>query len=55
MATYTKFHQHVENMAHGVHNFSSDSTCTITVALCNAANAPSVSADAVLADIVQIA
>jgi hypothetical protein len=55
MATYTKFQAFVEHLAEGVHNFSSDATCTITVALCNAANAPSVSADAVLADIVQIA
>lgn len=55
MATFTKFQAFVEHLAEGVHNFSSDATCTITVALCNAANAPSVSADAVLADIVQIA
>jgi hypothetical protein len=55
MATYTKFQAFVEHLAEGVHNFSSDATCTITVALCNAANAPSVSADAVLADITTIA
>lgn len=40
MAAYQKFQPFVEHLAEGVHNFSSDSTCTITVALCNAANAP---------------
>lgn len=45
----------MEHLAEGVHNFSSDSTCTITVALCNAANAPSASADSVLADLTTIA
>ncbi len=52
MATYTKFQQFVEDLAHGVHNFDSD---TIKVALSNASNAPSASADAVLADITTIA
>ena len=52
MATYTKFQQFVEDLAHGVHNFDSD---TIKVALSSAANAPSASADAVLADITTIA
>lgn len=55
MATFTKFQQFVEDLAKGVHNFTSDSTCTVTVALCNAANAPSASADAVLGDITTIA
>ncbi len=55
MAAYTKFQAFVEHLAEGVHNFSSDSTCTLTVALSNAANAPSASADAVLADFTQIA
>ena len=55
MATYNKFHAFVEHLAEGVHNFSSDSTCTLTVALTTNANAPSASADLVLADIVQIA
>jgi hypothetical protein len=54
MATVTKFQQFVEDLAKGVHNFTSDATCTVTVALCNAANAPSVSADAVLGDITTI-
>lgn len=40
MATYNKFNQFVENLCKGVHNFNSDATCTITVALCAAANAP---------------
>ena len=52
MATYTKFQQFVEDLAHGVHNFDSN---TIKVALSSAANAPSASADAVLADITTIA
>ena len=52
MATYTKFQQFVEDLAHGVHNFDSD---TIKVALSDASNAPSASADAVLADITTIA
>ena len=51
MATYTKFQQFVEDLAHGVHNFDSD---TIKVALSSAANAPSASADAVLADITTV-
>lgn len=55
MATYNKFHQFVEDLAFGVHNFTSDATSTLTVALTTNANAPSASADAVLADIVQIA
>lgn len=51
MATYNKFYQFVEDLAKGVHNFTSDSTCTVTVALTN--SAPSQS-NAVLADITQI-
>lgn len=52
MATYTKFQQFVEDLAHGVHNFDSD---TIKVALSSAGNAPSASDDAVLTDITTIA
>ena len=52
MATYTKFQQFVEDLAHGVHNFDSN---TIKVALSSAANPPSASDDAVLADITTIA
>lgn len=54
MASYNKFQAFVEHLAEGVHNFSSDSTCTITVALCAAANAP-VATNSVLADLTQIA
>ena len=51
MATYTKFQSFVEALAEGVHNLSSDA---ITVALSNASNAPSASADAVLGDITTV-
>ena len=53
MAVFNKFHAFTEHLAEGVHNFSSDSTCTITVALCAAANAP-VATNSVLADLTQI-
>lgn len=53
MATFNKFNAFVEHVAEGVHNFSSDSTCTITVALCAAANAP-VATNSVLADLTQV-
>ena len=52
MANYTKFQQFVEDLAHGVHNFDSN---TIKVALSSAGNAPSASDDAVLTDITTIA
>jgi hypothetical protein len=52
MATFNKFQSFVEAVAEKKHDLGSD---TLTVALCNAANAPSVSADAVLADITVIA
>jgi hypothetical protein len=52
MATYTKFQQFVEDLAHGVHNFDSN---TIKVAFSNASNAPSASLDKKLADITTIA
>jgi hypothetical protein len=54
MATFNKFNAFVEHLAEGVHNFSSDATCSITVALCAAANAP-VAGNSVLADLTQIA
>jgi hypothetical protein len=54
MAAYNKFQQFVENLAKGVHNFTSDSTCSVTVALTAAANAP-VATNAVLADLTQVA
>lgn len=50
MATYNKFNQFVEDLAHKVHDMSSD---TFTVALCAAANAP-VATNSVLADLTQI-
>lgn len=53
MASFNKFRQFVEDLGKGVHNFTSDSTCTVTVALCAAANAP-VNTNAVLADLTQI-
>jgi hypothetical protein len=55
MAAYQKFQAFVEHLAEGVHNFSSDSTCTITVALCNAANAPNLATHATLSQLTQIA
>jgi len=52
MATYTKFQAFVDNLAEGAFTFSTD---TLQVALSNAANPPSASLDAVLADFTQIA
>lgn len=54
MASFNKFQQFVEDLAKGVHVFTSDATCTVTVALCNAANAP-VATNSVLANLTQIA
>lgn len=51
MASYNKFNQFVEDLSKGVHNFTSDSTCTVTVALTNVAP---VASNSVLADITQI-
>jgi hypothetical protein len=48
-ASFTKFHQFVEDRAHGIHDLSSD---TLKWALTN--TAPNVSTDEVLADITQI-
>ena len=53
MATYVKLFPFVEHLAEGVHNFSSDSTCTPTIALTTNAEIPATS-DAVLADITPI-
>lgn len=52
MASFNKFHQFVEDLCKGVHNFTSDATSTITVALCAAANAP-VATNTVLANLTQ--
>jgi len=51
MAAFNKFNQFVEDLAKGVHNFTSDSTCTVTVALTNSAP---VATNSVLADITEI-
>ena len=53
MASMQKFQQFVENLAKGVHNFGSDSSCSVTVALCAAANAP-VATNSVLANLTEI-
>lgn len=53
MASFNFFRQFKENLAKGVHNFTSDSTCTVTVALTAAANAP-VNTNEVLADLTEI-
>lgn len=50
MATYTKFQQFVEDLAHGVHDLETDQ---FTVALTAAASAPVVT-NAVLANLTQI-
>lgn len=52
-ATFTFFRQFKENLGKGVHNFSGDSTCTLTAALTTNANAP-VNTNSVLADLVEI-
>ena len=51
MATYNKFNSFVEALAEKVHNLGSD---TLKVALSNASNAPSASADVKLADITTV-
>ncbi len=53
MASFNKFQQFVEDLSKGVHNFTSDATCTVTVALCNAANAP-IATNSVLANLTTI-
>lgn len=52
-STFQFVHQFVENVSKGVYNFTSDSTCTPTFALCAAANAPT-TASAVLGDLTEI-
>lgn len=52
MATFTKFQSFIEHVMEGVHNLA---TGALMVALSTNANAPSASADAVLADFTQIA
>lgn len=53
MAAFNKFHQFVEDVLKGVHNFTSDASCAVRVALCAAANAP-VASNSVLANLTQI-
>lgn len=53
MAAFNKIRAFVEHLAEGVHNFSSDATCTLTAALTATANAP-VNTNSVLADLTQI-
>ena len=53
MATYNKNQQFVEDLAHGVHNFTSDATSSLTVYLTTNVNAPAVT-DATLSQITQI-
>jgi hypothetical protein len=53
MATYQKIQQFVENLCKGVHNFTSDSTCTLTCGLTTHANAP-VATNSVLLDLTEI-
>jgi hypothetical protein len=52
MAAYNKINQFVEDLGKGVHNLS---TGALTIALTTTANVPDAAADAVLADITQIA
>lgn len=54
MASFNKFQQFAEDLGKGVHNFTSDATCTVTVALCNAANAP-VATNSILGNLTTIA
>jgi hypothetical protein len=51
LATYTKFNQFVEDLAHKVHDLSADQ---LVIALTAAANAP-VAGNSVLADLTEIA
>ena len=53
MASYNKFQQFVEDLCKGVHNLTADANCTLTVALCAAANAP-VATNATLSQLTQI-
>lgn len=53
MATYNKFHQFSEDIAKGVHDFTSATTAELIVALTNESNAP-VATNSVLADLTEI-
>lgn len=54
MASFNFFRQFKEDLAKGVHNFTSDATSTVTIAFCNATNAPDAAADGVLADLTTV-
>lgn len=54
MATFNKFHQFVEGLAKGEHNFTNDASAAVTIALTNAANPP-LATNEVLANLTQIA
>ena len=54
MASFTKFQQFSEDVMKGVHNFTSDATCSVTVAL-TAAASPPVATNGVLLDLTQVA
>lgn len=54
MAALNKFNQFVADVYQGVHNFTSDATSTITVALTATANAP-VATNSILSNLTQIA
>lgn len=51
MASYNKFQQFVENLCKGVHDFTSDGSCSVTVALTN--TIPVVT-EALLSDIAEV-
>ena len=51
MATFNKFQKFVEDLAFGVHNFTNNSTCTITIALTSVAP---IAANSVLGDLTQV-
>lgn len=53
MAVFNKFQQFAEDLGKGVHNFTSDATCSVTVALTTNANAP-VATNSVLANLTEI-
>lgn len=53
LVAYRKFNQFSADLCKGVHNFTSDATCKVTVALTNADNQP-LATDSVLADLTQI-
>lgn len=53
MAVFNKFQQFAEDLGKGVHNFTSDATCSVTVALTTNANAP-VATNSILANLTEI-